>query len=576
MDHYPSPQLHTATDPLDPTAWDADTIRAALPPGGMAPDIRAATGDGDRGIVVGSTGAFATLAGQQALTAGGSAVDAALTTAFAQVGLCLGAWVSYAGIFSLVHYSAATGEVDTLSAGFGTCVAETDPASIPSPPTPSGRTALVPGFVAGAYAAHQRFGRLPWKVLWSPALHLAQHGVPIDAVLEAFFTVRADTLGRTPEARAVFAPEGRFLRAGELFRQPTLAATLQAVAEQGPDWMYRGPWAEHFVDLVRRDGGRIQPSDLADYRPRRGDPVCAEFSGHQVLTLPTPDTGGFALLTALALIEAADLGDPTCDPDALYWLIQIIEHSATQAGRTPISTLDPGRIAALWQEMRHPGAAATPDSAQRAGHSDFVLTADAEGNIAAVCHSINTAIWGTTGIVVDGIAIPDPASFQQQALARLDPGAHLPMPVNPAIALRDGQLVLASSSTGTGVHAVTVQQLNSVLRLGTDIHTAADQPLIHAKDFILDASITSTIGQLLNDNQPTARAVDDRFDPALLDAVRARGQQLTPHAINDPTLPRGHWGAIAHHPGRTPRYHGARTPFGRGPIRASHPDQPNQ
>lgn len=383
--------------------------------------------------------------------------------------------------------------------------------------------------------------------------------------MERIFAARAETLSRTPEGRAAFAAAGRFPRAGELFRQPLLAATLRAVAEQGPDWMYRGPWAQHFVDLVHRDGGRIRLSDLAEYRPRWSDPLCAEFSGHQVHTLPTPDTGGAALLTALALIEAADLGDPAHDPDALYWLIQIIQRSATQARETSIATLDPGRIAALWQQMRHAGAAATHDSAERAGHSDFVLTADAEGNIAAVCHSINTAIWGTTGIVVDGIAIPDPATFQQRALARLDPGSHLPMPVNPAIALRDGQPVLASSSIGA-VHAVTVQQLNSVLRLGTDFHTAADQPLIHAQDFNVDASITSTVAQL-NSNQPTARAVDDRFDPALLDAVRAHGQQVTPRAIDDPTLPRGYWGAIAHYPGQTPRYHGVRTPRGWGPIR---------
>ncbi|HWT47811.1 MAG TPA: gamma-glutamyltransferase [Mycobacterium sp.] len=164
--------------PLDPCGWDGDTVQSTLEAGGMAPEVAATTGSGERGIVVASTGAFATLAGQQALIAGGSAVDAALSTAFAQIGLCLGAWVSYAGIFSLIHYQAATGTVDTLSAGFGTCRAETDPAGIPRPPTPSGRTALVPGFVAGTFAAHQRFGRLPWASLWSPAVYLAEHGVP--------------------------------------------------------------------------------------------------------------------------------------------------------------------------------------------------------------------------------------------------------------------------------------------------------------------------------------------------------------------------------------------------------------
>jgi hypothetical protein len=90
LGHYLSAHLNVAAEPLNPTGWDADTVRRALRPDESAHKIRAAIGDGDRGIVVGSTGAFATLAGQHALMAGGSAVDAALVTAFAQIGLCLG------------------------------------------------------------------------------------------------------------------------------------------------------------------------------------------------------------------------------------------------------------------------------------------------------------------------------------------------------------------------------------------------------------------------------------------------------------------------------------------------------
>jgi len=329
--------------------------------------------------------------------------------------------------------------------------------------------------------------------------------------------------------------------------------------------MYRGPWAHRFVELVRRDGGRVQLADLADYQPRWGESLSAEFCGHQAHTVPTPDTGGLALLIALSLIEAADLGDPTRDPDALYWLIQIIERSGSESHVASVSELEPGRIAALWQQLRHANDAAPHESGEGAGHSDFVLTADDHGNIAAVCHSINTALWGTTGIVVDGIAIPDPATFQQNALARLVPGANLPMPINPALALRDGRPVLACSSIGA-MHAVTVQQLDSALRLGTDIDTVVDQPLIHAKDIDVDASITAKVAGF-DPTQPVARAVDDRFEPALLGAVRKRGQLISARAINDPTLPRGYWGAIAHHAGTTPRYRGGRTPCGWGPIR---------
>jgi gamma-glutamyltranspeptidase / glutathione hydrolase len=109
------------------------------------------------------------------------------------LGSAWGAWVSYAGLLSLVHYSATTGEVDTLSAGFATCVDETDPTSVPSPPTSSGRTALVPRFIADSSSALQQFGRLPWKALWAPALHLAERAVPINVAMEGIFKARADT-----------------------------------------------------------------------------------------------------------------------------------------------------------------------------------------------------------------------------------------------------------------------------------------------------------------------------------------------------------------------------------------------
>ena len=109
------------------------------------------------------------------------------------------------------------------------------------------------------------------------------------------------------------------------------------------------------------------------------------------------------LLVALSLIEAADLGDPARDPDALYWLIRIIERSATEAHWGSVSRVEPDRIAAMWQQLCRDSNGAAHESGEGASHSDFVVTADADGNIAAVCHSIDTSLWGTTGIVVDGI-----------------------------------------------------------------------------------------------------------------------------------------------------------------------------
>src|SRR5262245_10367464 len=117
--------------------------------------------EGRNGVVVGTTGPAAVHAGLEALKKGGSAADAALTTALAQVVECGGAYVSHAGIFAMVYFDAATSKTYYLNACYNTALDEKDPTTIPGRGKPSGRTALVPGFMAGVQAAHDRFGKLP-------------------------------------------------------------------------------------------------------------------------------------------------------------------------------------------------------------------------------------------------------------------------------------------------------------------------------------------------------------------------------------------------------------------------------
>ncbi|WP_286159453.1 gamma-glutamyltransferase [Mycobacterium sp. 852013-50091_SCH5140682] len=481
--------------------------------------------------MVGSTGPFATLAGRHALDAGGSATDAVLSTAFTQIALSLGSWVSYAGLFAMVHHNAATGRTTSVSAGFAPFAHETQPQQIPPAPQPSGRTALVPGFIAGAHAAHAGSGRLPWDQLWSPARYVLDHGVPVTEHLARMVTLRASVLTRTPEGRATFAADGRLPGAGDRLALPRLAATIAAIAEQGPDWMYQGPWAEHFVDVVRREGGRATPEDLAGYLPRCTEPLRGPFAGHDVMTLPAPDTGGPDLLEALARLAAAGIGEPMEDPSALAGLLTILD------GKPSVGS-----------------------------HSDYVLAVDADGNHAALCHSINTAMWGTTGIVVDGIPIPDPATFQQSALAQLLPGEHLPMPAEPAIVMRAGRPVLACSSIGVGLHPATVLSLHRVLALGQPLTEAVNAPLIHGHDIILGDSVTSVPS--LNEVGGPSRVLDNRFPTAHLNAARTAGHALSVRPASDPTLPRGFWAAITTDP-HTGVHTAARTPYGQGPIRTS-------
>ena len=519
------------TDGLDPAGWDHTELAEALDWRRIVQDRQAASATGYGPMLVGSMGPFATLAGRHALEEGGTATDAVLATAFAQVALSLGSWVSYAGLFGVVQYDARTKRTTTVSAGFGTFTEETDPGSIPAAPKPSGRTALVPGFLAGASAAHRRAGRLPWDRLWSPTRYLLARGVPINDHLERLLAARESTLTRTAAGRALFAPDGRLPRAGELARQPQLAQTVDALAAHGPEWMYRGPWADHFVDAVRADGGRATLADLAEYAPACADPARGRFAGHEIATLPTPDAGGLDLLATLNRLDASGVGEPTEDPAALI-----------------------GLLGAL-------GDARTPGS-----HSDYVIAVDRDGNMAALCHSINTAMWGTTGLVVDGIPIPDPAGFQQAALAQVTPGDRLPMPLEPAIALKDDIPVLACSSIGAGLHPATVLGLHRVLALRRPIAAAVEQPLVHSYDIAVGDSITSILTRA--QTGPISRVVDDRFAAKIVDAARDAGFAVRPRPADDRTLPRGFWAAIGIDPTTGERFSG-RTPFGEGPVRTA-------
>ena len=98
----------------------------------------------------------------------------------------------------------------------------------------------VPGVVAGLHAAHRRYGRLAWAELVRPAAATAARGVPTNDGQRAVFDAIRAILTSTPEASAIFAPGGRYVREGDVIVQKQLAGTIELLADDGPDVLYRG------------------------------------------------------------------------------------------------------------------------------------------------------------------------------------------------------------------------------------------------------------------------------------------------------------------------------------------------
>ena len=489
---------------LSPKAWPKGEYERFM----AAQDVKrteAGVATGMNGAVTVANNGVAARAGLEALAQGGNAIDAAMTAAVTQVAASAGAPISYFGILSLVYYDAASGKVYTMNAEWNTLRGETEPATIPGSinmdseaglrgTAVSGRTALVGGFMKGVEAAHKRFGKLPFKVIFEPAIEIAEQGMAVTKGLADKFRFREEDLSRLPATKAIFMkPDGTRYAAGEIFKQPALAATLRAVATQGTDYMYKGPWARKLVAAVQADGGKMTLDDLAAYEAIWDEPLVGPIgNGYTLYTNPPPNLGGATMIEAQLLAAASGLAtEPhwtksgaslkkALDITQMFTL-QYLPDSTIQLlyPRLGFSTADrttPAHAAELWKRMQ---AGTTPfrwKAPPSSGHSDDVVAIDKAGNIAAITQSINCVDWGRTAINIDGISIGDPASFQQSQIARAKPGTRLPAPTETGILFKDGVPVLGFASMGSGLHQRTFQALLNVTRHGMTVDQAINTP----------------------------------------------------------------------------------------------------
>jgi gamma-glutamyltranspeptidase/glutathione hydrolase len=494
---------------LSPALWESGEIEKYLP-------LEASLGEqkplaeGSSGLIAGSSSTLAMRAGLEALKQGGSAADAALTGALTQIVMNAGATISYAGVLDMVYYDSQTGKVYALNAGFNTVLGEDDPLSIPmasfmtpggkAEPGPRGRTVLVPGFMAGVQAAHDRFGKLPFDRIFQPAIHFAEEGIPVTPRLARWMEYRKEILSRLPETKDVFVREdGEFHAEGDLFRQTAAAETLRAVARNGADHMYRGAWAEKFVAAVRADGGKLAMEDLANYEVSWNEPLHVTYRGHDVYSIPS----AFALAGGLNLLEAgriAEMGHYAESPETLFWMMKILrtvrfdpERGHLIGGSRRADWLDKEVAAEVWARLQSETTPAAAEPGGRGpGHSSSIVAVDGEGNIAAVLHSINTSLWGESGLVIDGISIPDAATFQQALIDDTGPGKRLPTQTEPVIVLEQGKPVLATSVIGTAIDYDTIRFLFNALDFGMDPRESLDAAAILAP---VDATDRATVGE---------------------------------------------------------------------------------
>ena len=261
--------------------------------------------------IVAASQPLAARAGAQVLERGGHAVDAAIATN-AVMGLVEPHMNGMGGDLFAIVYDAKAGTLSGLNAS-GWAPAALTPALLASrgiSEMPGGgiHSVTVPGAVAGWSALAARFGRLPLRDLLAPAIFYAERGFPVSDVIAGAWGALAETILPGSNAARTFLPGGRAPRAGELFTNPDLAASLRLVADGGRAAFYEGPIAGAILALSQGEGGALAAADLAEFEPEWVDPISTTYRGWTVYEIP-PNTQGVAALMMLNLMEAFPMGE---------------------------------------------------------------------------------------------------------------------------------------------------------------------------------------------------------------------------------------------------------------------------
>ena len=247
---------------------------------------------------------LAALAAQRMLEVGGSAIDAAIA-ADAVMGVVEPMATSIGGDL-LAMVCSPQGEVVSYNGTGRAPLALTSSriADLPDGRIPERHALSVttPGAVRGWSDLHLRFGRLPWASLFAPAIEHAGQGFPVAQVAAREWKLFDHVLHQDSHCAALYLA-GNPPSAGQIFRNPELAAVLEAIADHGPDAFYRGWIAQAASQAVCAHDGVLGVRDFEQHLGHFCEPVIATFHGYKIHQCP-PNTHGVAILHALANIEA--------------------------------------------------------------------------------------------------------------------------------------------------------------------------------------------------------------------------------------------------------------------------------
>ncbi len=372
-------------------------------------------------------------------------------------------------------------------------------------------SAGVPGTVAGFILALEKYGTLSLAEILAPAIKLASNGFVLPTRFVNGIKSRQETLQKWPASKLkFFKQDGSFYKAGDIFKQPDLAKTLQRIAKNGRLGFYQGETARLIVDEMQQHGGLITLQDLKNYHAVIRKPIHADYRGFDIYSMSPPSSGGTHIIQILNMLESYPIGQYGHNSAKTIHLMseamrRAYADRATYLGdsdfiKIPLAGLTSKKYAkALIKNIKNNKATPSVEisaglpGAYESNQTTHFSIVDKFGNAVSNTYTLNFS-YGS-GIVVAGTGFllnnemddfsAKPGVANAYGLLggqanKIEPNKRMLSSMSPTIVKQNGQNFLVTGSPGgSRIISTTLQVIMNVIDHKMNIQSAINAPRIH-------------------------------------------------------------------------------------------------
>ena len=358
-----------------------------------------------------------------------------------------------------------------------------------------GKAAAVPGEVAGLLYALENYGTMSREQVIRPAANLAKNGFYVTPTLSNDMKSQFDKLEKYPESAKVFLnKEGLPYEVDDLFTNPDMAKTLDIIIKNGKDGFYKGEVAEAIVKTLNKYDGLYTMEDLANYKPLVRQPVKGTYRGYEIISSPSPSSGGAIVIEILNILENFDVGSLKVNsPEYLHLFSEAYKLAYADRAKymgdsdyTPVPMK--GFVSKKYAKeiakeidlkVSHESKAHDPWLYESEDTTHYSI-ADKEGNMVAITKTVN-GLFGNS-VVVDGYGFVMNNEMDDFVLGAGHPNSVAPnktplSSMSPTIVLKDGKPFMVLGSPGaTKIISTVSQVISRVIDHKMGMQEAIDTP----------------------------------------------------------------------------------------------------